>query len=371
MAGSWTYHPFELAVCGMSTSGKTTLIERLICSIKERFAVGYAKHGANAMDLDRSGKDTFRAARAGAATVVIETEGAYALLGGSGPLSPLDRARLMLDCDMVLIEGMKYAPVPKLVVLDAGGEALRQVESGAITNVVAFVGGQPATDVLAGRPCFDRDQIERIAQFVEAHMRSAAKAPLFGLVLAGGYSERMGSEKWAMEFVPGETQLERTSELLSGVCREVHVSVRPGQDVPDLKGAARIVDSFPFGGPLVGLLSAMYAHPEAAWLVAACDLPLLDTRTATDLVERRNPLRLATAYESNHDQLPEPLFAIWEPRSRHRILEALALDLRCPRRILIQSRTELLTLPVPHALDNANTPEQAELMRGMLRRGQN
>jgi len=373
MTTRWTYHPFEVAVAGMSGSGKTTLIERLIRKLAERHVVGYAKHGAHAMDLDRPGKDTFRAARAGAATVLIETDGTYGVVGAGGAPSALDRARLLYDCDMVLVEGMKYGHTAKLVMLDDGGEALRQVEAGKITNVLGFVcerpgaGGQSGAQDLLGKPCIDRDDVERITRLIEEHVLRVARAPLFGLVLAGGYSERMGRDKWAMEYVSGETQLDRTAELLASVCKEVRISVRPEQELPVVPGAPQLEDAFPFRGPLSGLLSAMHAEPGAAWLVAACDLPLLSTPTAHDLVQRRNPLRLATAYNSARDGLPEPLFAIWEPRSRQRVFDALGRGLRCPRRILMQSRPELLTLPEARALDNANTPEEAEAMRQVLR----
>ena len=45
----------------------------------------------------------------------------------------------------------------------------------------------------------------------------------------------------------------------------------------------------------------------------ACDLPFLADETLRHLIEHRDPSRLATAYRSSHDGLPEPLCAIWEP----------------------------------------------------------
>ncbi len=211
----------------------------------------------------------------------------------------------------------------------------------------------------AVRPGPDRDR--------SGPVPPAPPAELYGLVLAGGYSERMGRDKWAMEYIPGTTQLERTVELLSGVCQGVFISKRPGQELPVVPGALQIEDAFPFRGPLVGLLSAMQVRPESAWLVAACDLPLLDASTARDLVQRRNPHRLATAYESHRDGLPEPLFAIWEPHALEYIHDALERDLRCPRRILMQTGPQLLTLPNPRALDNANTPGEADAIRNEIR----
>ncbi len=184
-------------------------------------------------------------------------------------------------------------------------------------------------------------------------------APLKGLVLVGGESRRMGSPKWALQR-DGETQLQRTSRLLRGVVDDIYVSVRAGQEVELPSDVLPISDALPFRGPINGILSAMETDRDAAWLVVACDLPLLDAPTLEVLAAGRNPVRIATAYESANDGLPEPLCAVWEPRSRQRLLQALSIDLRCPRKVLIESRPELLSLANERALDNANTPEEFE-----------
>ena len=62
-------------------------------------------------------------------------------------------------------------------------------------------------------------------------------------------------------------------------------------------------------------------HAHAYWLVLACDLPFLDAETLRHLLRSRVVARAATAYRSSYDGLPEPLCAIWEPRTR----EPLAL----------------------------------------------
>ena len=110
----------------------------------------------------------------------------------------------------------------------------------------------------------------------------------------------------------------------------------------------------------------MEAHPEAAWLVAACDLPFLDAPTLAALVGGRDRLRIATAYRSAHDGLPEPLCAVWEPRARQRLLQAAGLGMACPRRVLRESRPRLLDLADPRALDNANTPAEYEAARSAI-----
>src|SRR3990170_8724685 len=131
--------------------------------------------------------------------------------------------------------------------------------------------------------------------------------PLFGLVLAGGASTRMQRDKAAIEY-HGQSQLQWTFHLLSRVCAATFVSVRPDQrEEPTRAHLPQIIDRQPGIGPLAGICAALLAHPKAAWLVVACDLPFLDERTLRHLIEHRDPGKLATAYRSSHDSLPEPL----------------------------------------------------------------
>jgi len=183
-------------------------------------------------------------------------------------------------------------------------------------------------------------------------------APLYGLVLAGGRSTRMQRDKATLEYV-GRTQLERAVDLITPLVERVFVSVRPDQTRDPLRARfAQIVDSGEVEGPIAGIVAAQSRHPEAAWLVLACDLPLLDQQTLEHLLRLRRPERQATAYRSSHDGLPEPLCAIYEPSSREAIRAYIAGGRDCPRKFLINSDTALLDQPDPGALDNVNTPNE-------------
>lgn len=189
--------------------------------------------------------------------------------------------------------------------------------------------------------------------------RSRTKAaPLYGLVLAGGRSARMQRDKATLEYA-GRSQLERAVELITPLVERVFVSVRPDQTGESLRARyAQIVDSGEVAGPIAGILAAQSRHPDAAWLVLACDLPLLDQETLRHLVLSRRPQCQATAYRSSHDRLPEPLCAIYEPSSREAIRAHVASGRDCPRKFLINADTALLDQPEPGALDNVNTPQE-------------
>jgi molybdopterin-guanine dinucleotide biosynthesis protein A len=183
------------------------------------------------------------------------------------------------------------------------------------------------------------------------------KANIWGLVLAGGKSQRMGSDK-ALLMRDGETQLARAVALLERHVERVFVSTRSDQAEEDeRKKFAQIVDRYDDMGPIAGVLSAMDEYPGFAWLVVACDLPNIDDATISALLDGHSERRPFTAFTSSYDGLPEPLCAIYGVGARKLVDELVAQGINCPRKMLIRSDTELLEQPHPQALDNVNTPE--------------
>jgi molybdenum cofactor guanylyltransferase len=176
----------------------------------------------------------------------------------------------------------------------------------------------------------------------------------------------MGRDKAALDY-HGRPQLQWTYELLGAVCQKVFVSVRADQTHESTRSSLpQIVDAHPStgpipAGPIAGISAALDSNPEAAWLVLACDLPFVSTDTLDHLVTHRDTTRIATAYRSSHDDLPEPLCAIWEPQAREAVTRWIALGKQCPRKLLINSDVALLEQPHPRALDNINTPDEYAL----------
>jgi molybdopterin converting factor subunit 1 len=181
---------------------------------------------------------------------------------------------------------------------------------------------------------------------------------LFGLVLAGGASSRMRTDKAVLDY-HGQPQVRWAFELAAKFCAATFVSVRPDQrEDPSRAGLPQIVDRQPGLGPIAGISAALQEQPQAAWLVLACDLPFLTESTLQHLIAHRDQNKVATAYRSAHDGLPEPLCAIWEPRARDVVLAYIASGKQCPRKFLINADTALLDLPERAALDNVNTREE-------------
>lgn len=191
-------------------------------------------------------------------------------------------------------------------------------------------------------------------------MISPSEKPLFGLILAGGRSVRMGRDKATLIHADGRSLVRRGHDLLRDAgCESVVLSLRSEQEIPagmdgvevvrDLEGAGN--------GPMGGILAGMKSYPDVDWLVIACDLPRLDLRTLVHLISSRQAGETVLAYRSEFDGLPEPLCTFYSAASRPLFEEAAALNFRSPRQMLVRHACRLLEPVTPHALDNANTLE--------------
>ncbi|MGB5509436.1 NTP transferase domain-containing protein, partial [Robiginitalea sp.] len=136
---------------------------------------------------------------------------------------------------------------------------------------------------------------------------------IMGLVLAGGQSRRMGTDKGKLKY-HNKPQREYLYDQMKPLCARVFLSIRPEQQAEIPRELDCIVDENQYKGPFNGLLSAHHAFPEVAWLVVACDLPLVNQKVLKYLVDRRDPKAMATAFATHKTKLPEPLAAIWEPQ---------------------------------------------------------
>lgn len=184
-----------------------------------------------------------------------------------------------------------------------------------------------------------------------------SETPVYGLVLSGGESKRMGQDKALLER-DGQSQLAYVMAVLEPLVDRTFVSTRASQkDESERRQFAQIIDRYDDMGPLAGILSAMDEYPDADWLVTACDLPNISAGTVGHLLANRSAEHPFTAYVSSHDGLPEPLCAIYRSSSAETVRKFADDGMHCPRKILIRSDTFLIPQLDPTSLDNINTPE--------------
>lgn len=186
---------------------------------------------------------------------------------------------------------------------------------------------------------------------------------LYGLILSGGKSTRMGNDKGLIDY-HGKPQREYLFEEASRFCEATFYSARKDQIESFPKDSPIIIDENNYKGPFNGILSAHATYPEVAWLVLACDLPLLTEKGLAELVANRNTEKFATTFSSRESGLPEPLIAIWEPqalRAAKSYLESATSS--CPRKFLINSDIQLVEPSSEDQLYNANSIEDYRLAK--------
>jgi molybdopterin-guanine dinucleotide biosynthesis protein A len=183
-------------------------------------------------------------------------------------------------------------------------------------------------------------------------------AELNGLVLAGGKSVRMHHDKGMIPW-HGKAQRYHMADMLNAFCKEVFISCRIAQKEKIDSQYLSLQDQYTDIGPFGGVLSAFQKNPFSAWLVVACDMPLLDSAGIAYLLTQRDPAVLATAYENPEDGLPEPLAAIWEPAAYPLLLSVFQNGSTSLRKILLKNEIRCVKPLRPEILTNINTPEDA------------
>jgi molybdopterin-guanine dinucleotide biosynthesis protein A len=283
---------------------------------------------------------------------------------------------LFNSCDMLLLNGNHHQAQRQVVIIDSRKKASLHKRISQLTDVRLFLLADGETEPFdfikkvipnwQQIPIYRLEGTEQIIRFFNQAMEQV-RTPLNALVLAGGKSERMGQDKGAIHWHPKEQRYYMT-DLLKNYTNEVYISCRTDQCEEIDPAYPVLTDTFTGLGPLGAILSAFREQPEKAWLVVACDLPLLDSDTLGFLVANRDASAIATTFQSPHNGFPEPLITIWEPKSYPVLLSFLAQGYSCPRKVLINSDTRILQAPRPAALMNVNTPEEAEKAKALLQK---
>ncbi len=276
--------------------------------------------------------------------------------------------------DLVIANGNHHQAKAQVVIIYNNKMASLQKRIEQLTNVQMILLADDADDVFdfikeavpnwQDIPLYRLDETAKIIAFFEKQLQQA-KPVLNGLVLAGGKSERMGFDKGGVNW-HGKEQRYHMADLLQPFCKDVFISCQADQQQEMDTQYSTLPDTFTGLGPYGAILSAFREKPDNAWLVVACDLPLLTEKTLQHLTDSRNVSSIATAYQSSFDDFPEPLITIWEPKSYPVLLSFLSQGYSCPRKVLINSDITLLKAPSPDELTNVNTPEDLEKAKLLL-----
>lgn len=165
-------------LAGYSGSGKTTLLEALIPRLTAAgLRVSLIKHAHHRFDIDQPGKDSYRLREAGCSEVLLVSDHRWVLmheLRGEPEPSLEEQMARFSECDLVLVEGFKQTPIPKLEVhRPSVGKPL--IAGNGVETIVAVATDEPdavarQTGLPTGLPIFDLNDRDTIADFILRHM---------------------------------------------------------------------------------------------------------------------------------------------------------------------------------------------------------
>lgn len=158
--------PPVIGFAGTSDSGKTTLVTRVMTLLSQRgLRVGAIKHAAHGFQLDPAGTDSSRLREAGAAAVGLAGPTGHMVVVGSDRGATLAEtiSSLPSDLDLVVVEGFKHAPIPKVEVHRAGRPLLC---AGEIADVFAVVSDDPSIADQCDVPVLGPDRLEQLVDLI-------------------------------------------------------------------------------------------------------------------------------------------------------------------------------------------------------------
>jgi molybdopterin-guanine dinucleotide biosynthesis protein A len=293
-------------------------------------------------------------------------------------LNPFNARIQLSQYDLVLINGNHYQGEQQILILDNEKEAsvlkrLDQLDN--IQFVIKMNDDSKYFDFLVDKfpninnlNCYKIDEVDKISNHIERIIQEKI-APIQGLILAGGKSTRMGTDKGLLEY-HGISQRDYLYEQLSSVFlpykeyKGVYISTRENQVIENKN---TIPDTFTGLGPFGAICSSFQSNPNSAWFVIATDVPFIDKNLIIQLLDNRNPKKIATAFKGKNSEFPEPLITIWEPKAYPILLSYLSQGYSCPRKVLINSDVEIVEVD-EQFIQNINTPSEYEKAKTELKK---
>ena len=354
------FAPTELSFIGVKCSVITNLVTAISDSLASQAKLAYVDASHN-KDLQAPMLDVH----------TYHASGDFSLHANL-PENKYNNPLRFSSYDFVCINGNHFQGHRQVVFLDPEKEASIEKRIHQITDVAFFIKTSKASIIFncllekfpkaKELPVYEVTEIEKI----QAHILRIIKnsiPKLNGMVLAGGKSVRMGSDKGLLSYfdIP---QRDYTIRLLEEQGLDTYLSVRSDQYIENQK---TIKDAFVGLGPFGAICSAFMQNPNQAYLVLATDLPFVTKEIIETLLSRRNPKKIATAIKGKGKQFVEPLVTIWEPKAYPILLQYLAQGYSCPRKILINSDVEIVEVE-DNFIQNINTPEEFQEAKNKLQR---
>jgi molybdopterin-guanine dinucleotide biosynthesis protein A len=286
----------------------------------------------------------------------------------SGSINKFEQRLQFAQHDFVFINGNHYQGVKQILILDAEKEASVLKRLDQLDCIQFVIKLKKETDYFSfleekypqikNLKWYTIDEVADISAHI-ASLIQQKKCIVKGLVLVGGKSIRMGTDKSVLNY-HGIPQKAFVKKILENHKLDTYFSVQDSSE-----NEHEISDTFLNLGPFGGVCSAFQKDPNAAWLVLATDLPFINETVIQLLLEKRNPSKVATSIKGKGNEFVEPLITIYEPKAYPILLQYLAQGYSCPRKMLINSDVEIVEIDASF-IRNVNTPEEFELAKRQI-----
>jgi len=190
--------------------------------------------------------------------------------------------------------------------------------------------------------------------------------PLYGLVVCGGKSTRMGMDKSLINY-HGQPQRYHLYDLLKRFCDQVFISCNTSQlnDIPLTYNPLPDEPALAGIGPMAALLTAFRHHPDVSFLVLGCDYPLLQKEDIQKLITSYQQHSSTVCY-INQDNFLEPLLAIYSPDMKDILEEKLTEGLHSLRKILEHCSVPTIQPSNPSTLTSVDDVASYESIKKLL-----
>jgi len=178
---------------------------------------------------------------------------------------------------------------------------------------------------------------------------------LTGIVLAGGQSRRMGTDKSMLE-KDGVPMYLFAARLLHAFTPEVFISVNKYQAQHNKYALPALIDRYDAEGP-IGALVSCHQQCEGPLILLACDMPAVTEAMITYLFSIHTPESLTTMFCNAETGLYEPMLSVWEVPALEDITGYFLAGGRSFQQYLSSRSIPRHLPPNMASLANCNTPE--------------
>jgi molybdopterin-guanine dinucleotide biosynthesis protein A len=186
-------------------------------------------------------------------------------------------------------------------------------------------------------------------------------SPLYGLVVCGGKSSRMGQDKSLLDY-HGKPQRYHLYEMLRPLCERVFISCNSSQKPAIPSEYDVLVDETEYAdiGPMGALLTAFRHYPDAGFLVVGCDYPYIQSIHLQKLIEVSVQSIFATSYYNIEANIYEPLLSVYQSNIKSKLIENFRLNKYSLQSILKEVNADIIVPENSMIIKSIDTAEEYE-----------